>query len=40
MISSSEAHDKGDPFQVRRHWATLGEFGQVTLRNHFSKLHE
>ena len=29
---SSEVHDKGDPFQVRRHWATLGEFGQMTSR--------
>ena len=28
MISSGEVHDKGDPFQVGRHWATLGEFGK------------
>ena len=29
---SSEVHNKGDPFQVRRHWATFGEFGQMTSR--------
>ena len=38
MISSSEVHDKGDPFHVGRSRETLGDFGQVTSCNPLSKL--